>query len=121
MTPAQLRTALAALLASQLGTYKTGNGTSMGAAIRVGNPPSDWVATGLEVIIDPSPEYANEPLHQHTAVATETVVRVIPRDSGTAQVAVTRICQRFETTNPLTIPANEALGILTQYTLRIKA
>src|SRR5690606_6750437 len=114
-------TALAALLASQLGTYKTGKGTSMGAAIRVGNPPSDWIATGLEVIIDPSPEYTNEPLHQRTAVVTETPIRVIPRGSGTGQAAVTRTCQRFETTNPLAITANEALGILTQYTLRIKA
>ncbi len=120
MTTAQLRAALATLLTAQLGTYTTGNGTSMGAALRVGNPPSDWTASGTEVIIDPSLDISNEPLHTRSNVNTEIPVRVIDRD-GKGPAAVTRICQRFETTSPLKIPANESLGILAQYTLRIRS
>lgn len=120
MTNTELRAALAALLTSQLGTYTLpGGGTT--PAVWVGDPPSDWVAAGVEVRIDASPEYANEPLHAHTLVAHETPVRVVAHGSGSAATVVDRICQRFETSNPVFVPPSEALGILAQYTLRIRS
>lgn len=120
MTPAELRAALLTLLSSQLGTYKNASGTSMGPAVRVGEPPSDWTASGLEIIIDPSLNFDNRGLHQHTAIVTEIPVRVIPRGAD-GTLAVTRITQRFNATNPTQVPANERLGILTQYTLHIRS
>lgn len=121
MTPAQLVTILKTLLSDVLGTYTSSGGTSLGSACRVGEPPADQQVTGLEVIVDVSPEFDNEPLHAHTAIGLEFPVRVIPRGSASGQVAVTRICQRFQTSNPVTVPANERLGILTQYTLRVRS
>lgn len=120
MTNAELMTALTALLSSQLGTYTLPAGTTV-PAIYNGEPPSDWVAAGVEVRVDPAPEYANEPLHAHTLVAHETPVRVVAHGSGSAATVVDRICQRFETSNPVFVPPSEALGILAQYTLRIRS
>jgi len=81
MTSAELMTALTTLLSAQLGTYTLPAGTTV-PAIYNGEPPSDWVASGVEVRVDPAPEYANEALH---------------------------------------VPPSEALGILAQYTLRIRS
>lgn len=120
MTNAELRAALAALLTTQLGTYTRPSGSTT-PAIWVGDPPSDWVASGVEVRIDPAPEYANEALHAHTLVAHETPVRVVAHGSGDAAAVVDRICQRFETSNPVFVPPSEALGVLAQYTLRIRS
>lgn len=120
MTNATLRTTLASLLTNQLGTYTRPNGSTT-PAIWVGDPPSDWIASGVEVRIGASGEYANELLHAHTNVNVEHPVRVVAHKTGDAQAVVTRICQRFETTNPISIPPSEALGILAQYTLLIRS
>lgn len=123
MTPAALRTALAALLADVLGTYTEGS-TSRGPAITVGEPKASWRAAGLEVRIEPAPEFANEPLHTHTAIATEVPVRLVAHGPGaiTATVtAVTRLSQAYLTSNPAFIPANESLDIPAQYTLRVRS
>ena len=120
MTPAQLRAQLELYLSDLLGEYRV-PGLPPIPAIYVDDPPSDWVVTGLEVIVSSSEEFTNQGLHQHTAVITEIPVRVIPRASGSGAAAVKRIAQAFHTTNPTTVPGNESLGILTQYTLRVRS
>lgn len=121
MTPVQLTAALKVLLADVLGTYNL-PGMPPLPAIYTDDPPSGWPpATGLEVIVSSSEEFTNESLHQHTAVIGEIPVRVIPRSSGSGAAAVKRICQAFDATNPTTVPGNERLGILTQYTLRVRS
>lgn len=119
MTPRQLTDLLAEVLSDLLGTYKRPDGGTQ-AAIFLGEPPSDWNATGLEVRVDPSVEFDNRSLHQHTAIVTEIPVRVIPR-GGSGTEAVTRISQRFDATNPRTVPSNERLGILKTYTLQVRS
>lgn len=120
MTPAQLRVALAALLTAQLGTYRLPNASTL-PAIYVGDPPHDWgPATGLEVRIEPMPEIVRQGVHQGVGLGREFQVRLIPRKGATtAQAAIERIMHRFETSQPATIPQNEGLGILQQYTLRV--
>jgi len=120
VTPQELRAALATLLADLLGTYKTPQGTTV-PACRVGDPPPDWTATGVEVIVDPALEFDNRPLHQHTAVITEIPVRVVQHGTGSPSAVAARIAQRFNATNPTQVPANERLGILAQYTLRVRS
>ena len=124
MTPATLRSTLAALLAGQLGSYATPGVTGSPAALYVGNPPSDWRATGLEVIISATPEFATEPLHQHTSVGTEVPVRFVAHGEAAQAAlttAVTRVSQRFLTSNPQPLPPNESLGIPAQVILRVRS
>lgn len=127
MTPTTLRTSLAALLADLLGTYwersVSGGSVSRGPALTVGDPPSTWRATGLEVRIEPAPEFANEPLHNHTAIVTELSVRLVAHGGVAVSktvTAVTRLSQAFLTSNPSFIPSNETLNIPAQYTLRVR-
>jgi len=124
MTPKDLRSALAALLAGQLGVYATPSSSNPPAALYVGNPPSDWRATGLEVIISATPEFSTEPLHQHTSVGTEVPVRFVAHGEAAQAAlttAVTRVSQRFLTSNPQHIPSNEQLDIPAQVILRIRS
>jgi hypothetical protein len=120
VTPAQLRARLLTLLAAQLGTYKTTNGSTT-PAIYVGEPPSDWRATGLEVRIEPLPELDLAFVHQGVGVGLQHRVTLIPRNATHASTAVQRVVRAFDTTTPRTIPANEALGVLQQYTLTIRS
>jgi hypothetical protein len=120
MTPATLRAALATLLAAQLGTYRLPNGTTT-PAIYVGNPPSDWVATGLEVIIEPVPDLALSRVHAGVGVGREFRVTLIPRSATTVQAAVERIVRAYETSTPRLVPTNERLGITQQVTLTIRS
>jgi hypothetical protein len=120
VTPTQLRAALAALLATQLGTFKLPNGTTT-PAIYVGEPPSDWIATGLEVRIEPLADLDVQYVHSGAGIGLEYRVTLIPRNALHALAAVRRVVQRFDTTTPRTVPANERLGILQQYTLTIRS
>jgi hypothetical protein len=120
VTPAQLRAAIAALLATQLGTFKLPNGTTT-PAVYVGDPPPDWIATGLEVRIEPLAEFDVTPTHAGEGIALEYRVALIPRSATNVVTAVRRLVQRFNTTAPRVVPANERLGILQQYTLTIRS
>lgn len=120
MTPAELRTALATLLSAQLGTYKMPNAATT-PAIYVGEPPSDWIATGLEVRIEPLADLDVQYVHAGEGIGLEYRVVLIPRNATNALTALKRIVQRFDATSPRTVPANERLGILQQYTLTIRS
>lgn len=120
MTPAELRAALATLLSTQLGTYALPNGGTT-PAIYVGEPPADWVASGLEVRIEPLADLDVQFVHSGEGIGLEYRVTLIPRNATHALTAVQRVVQRFDTTTPRTVPANERLGILTQYTLTIRS
>jgi len=123
VTPVALRTALAVLLADVLGTYAEGS-TSRGPAITVGEPKASWRATGLEVRIEPAPNFENEPLHTHTAIVTELSVRLVAHGSAAISktvTAVTRLTQAYLTTSPTFVPANESLDFPAQYVLRVRS
>jgi hypothetical protein len=120
MTPTQLRAALATLLSAQLGTYKLPNGLTT-PAIYVGEPPADWIATGLEVRIEPLADLDVQFVHAGEGIGLEYRVVLIPRSATHALTAIRRVVQRFDTTPPRTVPANERLGILQQYTLTIRS
>lgn len=120
MNAPELLTVLETMLSDVLGTYKTPEGSV--PAIFIGNPPSTWRAEGLEVIVDPHPEYDNEVVHRGVAIVREHVVRLIPHGQMyTASAAAERICKRLDGTNPITVEGNESLGILTQYVLRVRS
>lgn len=120
MTPAQLRARLAALLASQLGTYAMPNGGTI-PAIYVGEPPANWTASGLEVRIEPLANVGVQFVHSGVGIQVEYPIRLIPRNATHALTAVQRIVQAFDTGTPRRVPANEALGIHEQYTLTIRS
>lgn len=120
MKAPELVEVLETILSGLLGTYATPGGSV--PAIFVGTPPSTWRAEGLEVIVDPHPEYDNEVVHRGVAIVREHVVRLIPHgEMFTASEASERISKHLDATNPVTIPGNETLGILTQYTLRVRS
>lgn len=120
MTPATLRAALAILLTDQLGTYTSPDGSTR-PAIYAGDPPSDWSATGLEVRIEPLPELRVTRAHAAVGLTRDFHLYLIPRDSAHAQAALERLVQAYETTQPVTVPAIEGLGILQQYSVHIRS
>ena len=122
MTPAELRAALATRLDGLLGTYAR-PGTTTVPALYVGEPPSDWLAAGLEARIEPHPDLDLTRVHSGTRLTREYRVRLVDRgDASTnAMVAAERVAQSFDTSPPVAIPANERLGIPQQYTLTIRS
>lgn len=120
MTPADLRTILAALLSNQLGTYTLPSGATIDA-LYVGQPPSDWTVSGLEVIIDPVQDWAHIPAHHTSAYVDELNVRLVAHDNTSdLRTAETRIRSRWGVERRR-IPADEALSIPAQSTLTIPA
>jgi len=125
VTAKEIEERLRVLLSNQLGTY-TDNAGPKGSAIFVGEPPSDYKAAGLEVRIEPIAEIDARPVHRGVAVGIERQVRLIPHGSdpalpGKTEAAVRRVITAFDATNPRTVPQNENLGILQQYTLLIRS
>ena len=120
MTARELANELETFLADQLGEYSWSGGFKR-PAVNVGTPAADVSVSGLEVIIDVDPEYANVPLNAHTAIIRELPVRFIPHDGAEAMVAIERVMARWLTSSPSTIPADERLGIGKQYELRVRS
>ena len=119
MTPQELRAALATLLADLLGTHTTKEGTTF-PACRVGDPPADWTAEGLEAIVEREPDQANTPLQAGEFTLRETLtVRLIAHGSGSPAAAVRRVVRRFPDAAVTRVPANERLGILEARIIRI--
>ena len=119
MTPQELRAALATLLEDLLGTHKTKEGTTF-PACRVGGPPGDWTATGLEVIVEREPDQSNRPLQGGEHNLSETLtVHLTAHGSGSPAAAVRRIARRYPDASVTRVPANERLGILEARIIRI--
>lgn len=121
MTPAQLRSRLVALLADQLGTYKPPGTSTTFPAIYVGEPPSDWTASGLEARIGPVPDFHNTPLQnaEHNLEETLLVRLVQHPGSNNLTTATRRVARAFTDAATTRIDGNEELGILDQVTIRI--
>lgn len=120
MTPAELRAALSGLLSGVLGTYTLPSGSTVDA-IYVGEPPSDWTASGLEVLIDPLGDFSHIPAHQTSAYADELNVRMVAHGSvSDLRTAERKVRSRWGVTRRR-IPADEALGIPAQSTITIPA
>lgn len=121
MTAAQLRTALAAMLSGELGTYKLPTGATT-AAIYVGEPPSDWVASGLEARIAIVPELDQSPAYNRGIITETHQVRLVSHGVPSKQLtALRRVLSRWPRAQATEVPANEALGILAQHTITIPA
>lgn len=122
MTSTELRTILASLLSAQLGEYTTASGATQ-TALFVGEPPNDWMADGLEVVIDPVPDWRQVPAYQRGAEVHEIGVRLVSHGNALADLATAeqRIAQRWVGVTRRRIPADEQLGILAQSTITIPA
>ena len=120
MTPAQLRARLATLLSGLLGLYTRPNGSTT-PALWVGDPPSDYKVSGLEVIVEPLAGLSLSPVHQGVGIGLEYRVTLIPRSAANALAAARRIVQALDATEPRLVPANERLGVLQQYVLTIRS
>lgn len=120
MTPAQLRAALASLLSDLLGKFTTPGGTEL-AAIRVGEPPSDYTVTGLEARISGVPDFDATALQGNESNLAEThLVRLVAHETADKMTAaVRRIVRTYSDASVTTVPANERLGIPAQVTIRI--
>lgn len=125
MTAKELEERLRTLLANQLGTY-TDNAGPKGPAIFVGEPPSDYKASGLEVRIEPIPEWDNRAVHYGVAISIERQVRFIPHGNdptlpGKVEAAIRRVVTALDASNPRVVPGNERLGILQTTTLTVRS
>lgn len=119
MTPKQLRDDLKARLASLLGAYSA-PGLPSTSAIYLGNPPSDWNASGLEVIVSLDPDFDNTALYGPESNLEQThVVRLVAHGPVPLAPAVQRIVRRYSGASTATVPGNEQLGILNQIIIRI--
>lgn len=119
MTTSELRTILAAMLTSELGTYTLRDGTTTAAAITVGEPPGGATVTGMEVRIASVPEFTVTPAYQRSGVQEVYGVRVISHDAAPSDIlsTVRKVLSRWSTASVTEVPANERLGIL--YTANI--
>lgn len=119
MTTAELRTILAASLSALLGTYTDKDGSTF-PAIYVGNPPSAWTPSGLEVRISIVPDLDQTPAYVTGAVMETHRVRLVSHGAPDNTLAALRkILSRWPTAQARSIDANEALGILAQHTITI--
>jgi len=119
VTPVQLTAALKALLVNLLGTYAA-PGLPSTSAIYLGNPPSDWTATGLEVIVSLDPDFDNTALYGPESNLEQThIVRLVAHGPVPLAPAVTRIVRKYSGASTATVPGNERLGILNQIIIRI--
>lgn len=119
MTPQELRAALATLLEDLLGTHTTKEGTTF-PACRLGDPPSDWTVTGLEVVVEREPDQSNRPLQGGEHNLSEALtVHLTAHGSGSPAAAVRRIARHHPDASVTRVPANERLGILERRTVRI--
>lgn len=122
MTPAQLQVALAALLSDLLGEYTTGEQRiPRGPAIRVGEPPSDYRATGLEVRIGGHPDMTNTPLYGTESNLAETLlVRLVQHGNPSNLTRATRrVVRAYSDASVTRIDGSEQLGILDQVVIHI--
>lgn len=122
MTAAELRDVLKTLLENELGTYTTAGGTEL-AAIRLGEPPSDYVASGLECRISVMPDITQIPAYGRGALDESHRVRLVMHngDEATQLKALRRISSRWPDVSFSEIPANEQMGILAQHVVTIPA
>lgn len=123
MTAAALRTALLARISSLLGSYsyKRSNGTTVTVpAIWMGEPPSNYTASGVEVRIGTDAELSATPLlnNEHSLHGTLTV-RVVGWGGASLTEAVQRILSAYPLASVAYIPASESLGIINQAVIRI--
>lgn len=124
LTPVQVVKRLETLLKDQLGTY-VGPGTGGGstAALHLDDPPDTWRTEGLEVIVYSHPEASLQATHQGGSLGKQILVRFVQHSGGNDAImsAVERVVSAFDTTSPLSVPANERLGILAGTTLLIRS
>lgn len=114
MTAVQLRAKLAALLATDLGTYTLPAGGTT-PAIWVGNPPSDYTVSGLECVIEPDPTLDTLPSHGRAAsIASTYRVRLVHRSGGSTTAAARKLVSAFPLARVTQIGANLTLGITAQ-------
>jgi len=111
VTVVELRTALAQLLAAQLGTYRSvANPLISTPAIWVVPPSPDygkWSATGLEAIIHATPESQPEPLTSNLVLDDRRWrVVLIQRDTAkSAAAALELVIARFPLSLVTVVPA----------------
>lgn len=119
MTPEQLRDDLSNRLSHLLGQYTHAGGTS--PAIWSGNPPSSYVATGLEVLVEGNPHLSGRPQFNRAVSITRTLeVRLIDwGDTNALTEATARILKGYPQAAVSYVPASEALGISAQAVIRI--
>jgi len=119
VTAAELRTILTGSLSALLGTYSDTDGSTY-PAIYVGNPPSAWTATGLEVRISIVPDLDQTPAYVTGAITETHQVRLVSHGAPTNTLpALRKILSRWSTAQAREIPPNEELGILAQHTITI--
>jgi len=133
MTSTSIGAAIFALVSPYLGSYRKKDKSVIPAFWYYGleafdgaplseNPPSEWKAEGLEVIVSGLPDLQVESYHGTTLLEATFLVTVIPHgnDLGNISETVERIAQKLQAESIALIPRNERLGISTQYQIRVR-
>lgn len=124
MTVEALLEKLISTLSQHLGRYTDrSTGEDRGPAVFAGNPPSTYQPSGIEVVVE-SYIPDDRAVHSGVVIPKEWSVRVIiHEDVGMDAVerVLRRISQSFNASRPLLISTDLSLGILHQYTLRIRS
>jgi len=81
VTGAELRAALATMLATQIGTYTLRDASTTTPAITVGEPPDGATCTGLEVLVNDVPEFTPIAAYTTSAVQEAHRVRLVSHDA----------------------------------------
>lgn len=120
MNQKALRLELLTLLTDLLGEFKR-PGTSSIPAIYVGEPPSEFVASGLECNIKRLPRMNLSPLQNNEAELRRTFeVRLIEHSGTDLEKAVLVLARRFKDAEIRQIDASERLGVLSQVVFLIQ-
>src|SRR5690606_16245158 len=98
-----------------VGTYSIPGITQSFPAFRIGDPPSSWKATGIEVILPWEEELESVPLlnSEYHSVG-DIPVRVIGHGQAQINPLLRRLQRRWPHATTRYVPADEESGVLSQ-------
>jgi hypothetical protein len=117
-----LRSDLKTLLSDYLGTYSWGDLTTPAIAVRSGNEtlPAGTTVTGLEVVIDRTPQLDPQPAYSNAPVIQFWRVDLVQWSGDKLQTAQTKIAETYPNAEFRVLPASQLLGTLAQVEARLR-
>lgn len=108
LTVQKLRDILVERVGHLVGTYTIPGSSFATPALRIGDPPSNWTVTGIEIIIPTQRDLQSVPLQHREVTWTGAIpVRVIQHANAPMDPVIERILRRWPHATARHIPATD--------------
>jgi hypothetical protein len=123
MTRAEFLLKVGSITAGRIGTYATGGTPATVPALRVGDPPSHYVLTGVECVVEPTASMTNISMYARGNFVAESYrVRLAVKGDADLAPLIKGFLRHFpDAPDPINIPADIEAGILSQAVLTLPA